>query len=146
MDQLRSSGRCPEIGDVYMVDFRGSDSEQCGFRPALVFSNNRGNTHSPNVIVLPLTSSVKKQSQPTHVLLRAAETGLLKDSMVLCENPACVSKSRLKQYVTKIPTVQLRQVAEASMLATSAPAFLDLPSFARIRDLAISFNRPLSRS
>ena len=82
-----TGGRVPRIGEIYYMLFEGRDSEQSGWRPALVFQNNVGNVHSPNLIVLPLTSSLKKQDMPTHVMLRASETGLPKDSMVICENP-----------------------------------------------------------
>lgn len=46
------------IGDVYMTRFVGTDSEQNGWRPAVVFQNNKGNAYSPNVIMLPMTSSL----------------------------------------------------------------------------------------
>ena len=96
--------RTPLIGEVYMMEFEGSGSEQSGYRPGLIFQNNVGNAHSPNIIALPLTSSVKKMGQPTHVLLKASETGLLKDSVVLCENPQRMSKERIGRFLTGCPT------------------------------------------
>lgn len=108
--------------------FGGSGSEQNGWRPGLVFQNNIGNRFSPNIIALPLTSSLKKASQPTHVLLPAEETGLPKDSMVLCENPERMSKEKLGRYLTTLPQSFMAKVAEASLLATSAISYLDLES------------------
>ena len=108
--------------------FGGSGSEQNGWRPGLVFQNNTGNRFSPNIIALPLTSSLKKASQPTHVLLPAEETGLPKDSMVLCENPERMSKEKLGRYLTTLPQSFMAKVAEASLLATSAISYLDLES------------------
>ncbi len=108
--------------------FGGSGSEQNGWRPGLVFQNNIGNRFSPNIIALPLTSSLKKASQPTHVLLPADETGLPKDSMVLCENPERMSKEKLGRYLTTLPQSFMAKVAEASLLATSAISYLDLES------------------
>ena len=108
--------------------FGGSGSEQNGWRPGLVFQNNTGNRFSPNIIALPLTSSLKKASQPTHVLLPADETGLPKDSMVLCENPERMSKEKLGRYLTTLPQSFMAKVAEASLLATSAISYLDLES------------------
>ena len=64
------NGKTPQIGEVYLMKFSGSGSEQVGWRPGLVFQNNVGNSHSPNVIALPLTSSIKKTSQPTHVFVK----------------------------------------------------------------------------
>lgn len=117
--------KSPRIGDVFMVMFEGTGSEQTGFRPALVFQNNVGNTYSPNVIVLPLTSKLKKANQPTHVLIPADGTGLKRDSMVLCENPVSISKSRLGDYITTLSDEYMGQVAQAHILATSAIAFID---------------------
>ena len=92
---MESNNTAPRIGEVYLVKFEGDGTEQRGFRPALVIQNNIGNLHSPNVIVLPLTSQLKKVFQPTHVFLPAMETGLSRDSLVLCENPKCICKEKL---------------------------------------------------
>lgn len=70
------SNKNPQIGDVYMMRFNGVGSEQNGWRPGLVFQNNKGNTYSPNTIVLPLTSAKKKLNQPTHVFVKAEDSGL----------------------------------------------------------------------
>ena len=58
--------RVPQIGEVYYMRFGGTGSEQEGFRPGLVFQNNMGNAHSPNIIALPMTSVMKKLGHPTH--------------------------------------------------------------------------------
>lgn len=79
----------PKIGEIYLMYFDGHGNEQSGFRPGLVFQNNTGNEYSPNIVALPLTSSLKKKDLPTHVIVRANDViGLNRDSMILCENPA----------------------------------------------------------
>lgn len=113
------------IGDVYLMKFGGSGSEQSGWRPGLVFQNNTGNLYSPNIIALPLTSALKKTHLPTHVVLPAGETGLAKDSMVLCENPERMSKDRLGNYLTSLPREYMSKIAIANLLATSAISFID---------------------
>ena len=120
--------RMPKIGDVYLMRFGGCGNEQKGWRPGLVFQNNLGNRHSPNIIALPLTSAIKKLDQPTHVFIPANGTGLLKDSVVLCENPERMSKERMGVYLTTIPKEYMRQVAVANLLATSAISFIE-PDF-----------------
>lgn len=115
----------PRIGEVYLMNFTGVGSEQHGWRPGVVFQNDIGNSFSPNIIALPLTSSLKKMNQPTHVVLDAEKTGLRMDSMVLCENPSCISKERVGEYITTIPKSYMKQIAAASLLATSAISFLD---------------------
>lgn len=118
--------RIPKIGDIYLMKFEGADSEQDGWRPGLVFQNNTGNTHSPNIIAIPLTGAIKKSGQPTHVFLSADKTGLRKDSMALCENPERMSKTKLGRYITTLSDEYMKKIAEASLLATSALAYLDL--------------------
>lgn len=125
MNSRRYDDRQPQIGDVYLMNFGGQGNEQKGWRPGIVFQNNIGNKHSPNIIALPLTSSLKKSNQPTHVVLPASETGLAKDSMVLCENPERMSKERLGNYLTTIPEEYMAKIAVANLLATSAISFIE---------------------
>lgn len=113
------------IGEVYFMKFGGSGSEQCGWRPGLVFQNNKGNSYSPNIIALPMTSCLKKAGQPTHVVVPAAESGLPRDSMVLCENPERMSKDRIGDFLTVMPDEYMEKIAEASLLATSAISFIN---------------------
>lgn len=120
------------LGDIYLMKFDGVGSEQQGVRPGLIFQNNTGNQRSPNVIALPLSSSIKKMSLPTHVFLSSQRYGLHTDSIVLCENPQRMSKSRLIKFLTSVDDVAMKQIAEASLLATSAIAFLSEEDLIRI--------------
>jgi len=123
--QGKQKKRTPQIGDIYKMQFDGSGSEQRGWRPGLVFQNNLGNKYSPNIIALPLTSSIKKTDQPTHVIVPAEGTGLARDSMILCENPQRMSKDKLGDYITTLPPEYMSRVAEANLLATSAISFIN---------------------
>lgn len=120
--------------------FDGSESEQQGMRPGLVFQNNLGNAHSPNIIALPLTSSLKKMNQPTHVFLPARRTGLARDSLVLCENPQRMSKERIGKFITRLSEKDMGRIAAASMLATSAIAFIDPDTLLAVWQKAVSLN------
>ena len=133
--------RTPVIGEIYLMTFNGAESEQKGCRPGLIFQNNLGNLHSPNVIALPITSAVNKSAQPTHVLIKAEESGLHRDSIVLCENPERMSKTRLIKYITKLSKEDMKRVTEASLLATSAISYLDADSMLRIWEHAVRLNR-----
>lgn len=129
----------PKIGDIYLVYFDGSGNEQKGFRPGLVFQNNVGNEHSHNLIVLPLTSALKKTNQPTHVFI-PKEVGLRKDSMVLCENPKCMSKYKLGEYITTLPEEYMAQVAVGNILSSSAIAFIDPDLLMSVWQKALALN------
>ena len=142
---MNSRGKSPQIGDVFFMNFSGDGSEQCGWRPGLVFQNNVGNKFSPNIIALPLTTSLKKSSQPTHVILKASETGVPKDSMVLCENPERMSKGRIGDYITTIPDCYMAEIAAASILASSAISFIEPDNLMALWRKAVSLNNATSK-
>ena len=137
---MANAEKLPCIGDVYFMRFSGERNEQSGWRPGLVFQNNTGNTYSPNIIALPLTSSLKKLGQPTHVVLPAAATGLSRDSMVLGEKPERMSKDRVGRYITTLPDDFMVQIAIASLLATSAISFLNPEDLLSVWQQARSLN------
>ena len=140
MDYQKQERRPPQIGEVYLMKFCGIGSEQSGWRPGLVFQNNVGNAYSPNIIALPLTASLKKANQPTHVVVRAFDSGLKMDSIVLCENPERMSKERVGQYLTKLSDDYMRKIAAANLLATSALAYLDKETLHSIWERASELN------
>lgn len=137
---LKESDRTYHIGEVYMMLFDGKGSEQSGWRPGLVFQNNTGNRYSPNIIALPLTSSLKKRGQPTHVVVSACDSGLRMDSMVLCENPERMSKERVGDYLTALPERYMKQIAVASLLASGAISYLCAEDLLEIWQRAVSLN------
>lgn len=129
-----------KIGDIYLMNFSGNGSEQSGWRSGLVFQNNVGNEYSPNIIALPLTSVIKKKSQPTHVMISAKDTGLKADSMVLCENPERMSKRKIGQYITSLSDEYMAKIAAANLLSSSAIAFIDPDVLLSLWQQAISLN------
>lgn len=137
---IQNTEKSPQIGDVFLMRFNGAGNEQNGWRPGLVFQNNIGNAYSPNIIALPLTGTIKKISQPTHVLVSAADSGLKKDSMILCENPERMSKSKMGHYITTLSDEYMKKVATANLLATSAISFLDADALLDIQKRASELN------
>lgn len=56
-------------GDVYMMDLNPySGSEQGGVRPAIVVQNDDGNFYANVLLVVPLTTQIKKRNMPTHFI------------------------------------------------------------------------------
>ena len=140
MGENRQGGIVPVIGDVYLMKFEGSGSEQSGWRPGVVFQNNVGNAHSPNVIALPLTTAIKKVTQPTHVVVLADDTGLQKDSMVLCENPEKMSKAKIGKFITRLPDKYMKKIAIANLIATGAISFLSESDLVQAWKIAARLN------
>ena len=114
------------IGDVYYAKVECNGSVQGGFRPYVVMQNDIGNKYSPNVVLIPLTTAIKKEKMPTHVVIRCKESGLPKDSVALCENQISIHNYKLKEYITKLPQNIMKDLAVANSLASSAISFLNL--------------------
>lgn len=129
-----------KIGEVYYMDFSGDGSEQIGVRPGVVLQNNIGNRYSPNIIALPMTTVKKKVSQPTHVVVDRIGSGLPRDSVVLCENPVCISKSRVRSYITTLPHKYMCMIAEASVIATPVISYVAKEKIYELWHKAVQIN------
>lgn len=84
--------------DIYYANLSKNTvrSEQGGIRPVIIIQNDVGNKFSTTVIVLPLTSEIKKENLPTHCILHKSDkNGLEVDSMVMAEQIRVIDKSRL---------------------------------------------------
>lgn len=115
----------PKIGEVYAMKFEGHGSAQQGWRPGIVFQNNVGNMYSPNLIAIPLTSSIKRLDMPTHVFVPAS-CGLPRDSMALCENVCCMPKDSVGTYITTLPDDIMSNIAVANLMASASISYLNL--------------------
>lgn len=91
-------------GDVVQVDLgMPYGSEQGGVRPAIVISNDKNNLHSPVVNVVLISSSGFKRNNksylPIHVPISPKDvgvSGLDLESVIICEQPKSIDKSRIK--------------------------------------------------
>ena len=99
-------------GEIYHANLNPVfGSEQGGYRPVLIIQNNRGNQHSPTVIVAAITSQPKTKL-PTHVPINGI-SGLEKESFVLLEQIRTVDKRRLDDYVGRLNRDQMNRVEKA---------------------------------
>lgn len=102
-DMIMKTQNTTEIkrGDLYLYDFGSNEgSIQCGLRPVLVLQSDRF-SRSPTVIVAAITSVIKKQYLPSHVILES-RFGLQQDSMVMLEQIRTVNRSDLQKYIGSI--------------------------------------------
>lgn len=77
-------------------------SIQGGTRPVYIIQNDVGNKFSTTTIVAPITSKMSKNKLPTHILIQAEESGLEKDSIILCEQLQTVNQNNLIKKVSHI--------------------------------------------
>lgn len=117
--------RTPRRGEVWLAvdrdkDHNGKESErkydnsvQGGTRTCIVVSNNKGNTHSPNVEVV-YTTTAKKNALPTHFITNTTPV----ESTVLCEEVMTVSKKDLTVFygvLSREETTQLNKCLKISL-------------------------------
>lgn len=101
-----------ERGNVYWMDIPFDEMNpgfKCGFRPVVVVSNDEANTYSGNINVCP-TSSRRDKYWYIHPEVNLY-TG--KESFVLTENIRTVEKSKLKDFICKLTSEEMKQVDDA---------------------------------
>lgn len=94
-------------GDVYFVQlYNKAEHVQDGKRPCVVIQNNRGNKFSPTLIVIPLTSKIKKTYLPVHVVLGY-------ETMALCECVLTISKDQIIRYIKSFDNKTMKKIDDA---------------------------------
>lgn len=90
-------------GQIYLADLgEGYGSEQGGIRPVLIVQNNKGNKHSPTILVACITSKAhSKHYLPTHYVI-PKHVGLKYDSMVMMEQIKVIDEKRIIKYIGKL--------------------------------------------
>ena len=111
-------------GEVFYADLSPVvGSEQGGVRPVLIVQNDIGNRHSPTVIAAAITSKLDKTRLPTHIGIRAEDTGLTKDSIVLLEQIRTLDKHRLRERAGQITPEDQQRVDQALDVSLGLDSF-----------------------
>ena len=101
-------------GEIYLFDLADSYiNVQSGLRPCLIIQNELGNIYSPTVIVVPITTKLKKTDLPVHVITENYFMGKKIMEIILCEQILTVPKSRIKKYLRTLDKATLREVEKA---------------------------------
>lgn len=90
-------------------------SVQMFARPAVILQNNVGNQFSPTTIVSFITSKVKREDLPTHVVLD--NYNLSKKSMVMLEQVTTISQLDIVSKIDELRTPDRIKV-DAAMLVS----------------------------
>ena len=101
-------------GDIYYADLDPViGSEQGGIRPVVILQNDTGNWHSSTVIVATVTTkTAKKESQPTHLLIKN-NPAFRQASTIQLEQVRTIDKKRLKEKVCHLDCEVLKKVDKA---------------------------------
>lgn len=99
-----------------------NDPPDKGRRPVIVVSSESRNIRdsADTVLVIPLSTSVHKADNPTHLLLLAGETGLPADSIARAEDIATVRKTQLAAPRMGLRIVSHRRICELSSMVKIA--------------------------
>jgi len=106
----------PKRGEIYLVRLLSKPKDPKD-RPALVVSLDVRNKFAADVIVVPLSTTLRQAS--THVLLKAGYGGLSKDSMAKCEQVSTIDKASLIKgpFAGRIGDKKMKEVERALMIA-----------------------------
>lgn len=116
MNILQEQKRIIRRGDVFYADLSPVvGCEQGGIRPVLIIQNDIGNRYSPTVIVVAITSKLKKEL-PTHVEIGCMEP-LQKNSVVLLEQIRTIDRIRLLEYIGSLSELRMISIDQALSLS-----------------------------
>lgn len=106
----------PKRGEIYLVNLP-SKPKDIKNRPALVVSLDIRNKLANDIIVVPLSTTLRPA--PTHVLLQQDEGGLSTASMAKCEQVTTIDKSLLVRgpFADKISEEKMKEIEKAIMIA-----------------------------
>lgn len=94
----------PKCGEIWMCNLNVKDgSIQNGYRPVFILSNNKNNTYSPTLNIIPITSKMNKRKLPVHVELWSyQEYGLKTPSTLLVEQIMTIPADYLDRCIGNI--------------------------------------------
>ena len=106
----------PKRGEIYLVTLPNQPNDR-KVRPALIVSLDTRNRLADDVMVVPLTTTLKPS--PTHVRIEQGTGGLKKHSMAKCEQLTTANKAFLLQgpLADKVPNEVLEAIEYAIMRA-----------------------------
>ena len=110
-------------GEVYDASLDPTEgSEQAGIRPVIIVSRDAINKSSPVVLAVPLTTyKPERRVYPTHVLIKAPEGGLDRDSIAKAEQVRVLSKSRFLTERGVLSEETIEQLNFALLIALDLP-------------------------
>ena len=108
-----AQGLFPRRGEIWSVELPNQPADTHTPRPALVVSVDVRNRLAGDVIVVPLSTSLRPL--PTHVLMPGGAGGLRQDSMAKCEQVTTLDRRFLVRgpFAGRVPDALLGQVVRA---------------------------------
>ncbi len=101
-------------GDIYLADLNPSrGSEQAGVRPVILVQRQNLDRFTRTVVVIPVTTNLRRAQIPGTVLLPVGEGGLSQESVALCYQIVVIDRQRLQRQLGTLSAVYLQRLGEA---------------------------------
>ena len=101
-------------GDIYLADLNPSrGSEQAGIRPVILVQRQNLDRFTRTIVVIPVTTNLRRAQIPGTVLIAAGEGGLSQESVALCYQIVVIDRQRLQRQLGTLSAVYLQQLGEA---------------------------------
>ncbi len=101
-------------GEIYLADLNPSrGSEQSGIRPVVVVQREVIDRFTQTVVIVPLTSNLRRLNIPGTFTIPTEEGGLTQESIALCYQIAVIDRQRLIRRLGKLSLPYIQQLNEA---------------------------------
>ena len=101
-------------GDIYLANLNPSrGSEQAGIRPVIIVQHNNIDRFTRTVVVIPLTTNLRRAKIPGTIIIPVGEGGLTKESVALCYQIVVIDKQRLQKYLGTLSVDYLKELGDA---------------------------------
>jgi mRNA interferase MazF len=101
-------------GDIFLANLNPSrGSEQAGIRPVVLVQRNTIGRFTRTVVVIPLTSNLRRAQIPGTVMIPAGQGGLTQDSVALCHQVVVLDNDRFIRKVGELPKPYLETLRQA---------------------------------
>ncbi len=101
-------------GDIYLADLNPSrGSEQAGIRPVIIVQHNNIDRFTSTVVVIPLTSNLRRTQIPRTMVIPAGQGGLNQESVALCYQIVVIDRQRLQRQLGTLSSSYLQQLEDA---------------------------------
>ncbi len=104
-------------GDVVLCQYPFSSGMGVKLRPAVVVQCDRNNRRLSNIIVAAVTTTTHRRGEQTQLFIDPATpeghaTGLLRPSVVTCENLATIEQKLVQRAIGSLPPVLVQAINE----------------------------------
>jgi mRNA interferase MazF len=113
-------------GDVVLIDAPFVTRPGSKVRPMLVIQDEQNNQRMANTILASITTNTSRSGEATQVLIDVTtpdgqQSGLLRTSVVSCENILTVRQAHIQTTIGTLPPVLMQQVDSALKASLGLP-------------------------